>query len=125
MKRDDWISFVKWLINYAEGFTWVDDHINSSGYIDCPNGEDINYDDIFGPEHYPLLLHRAWDGFNRKSVVRLSKDQYAVSQKSWYGIRKEYNDFKHNESTLTIQEQAMEFLLEEMWKLKEVTNVKI
>jgi len=107
-------EFLNWLISYAEDITLsIYDELFINKYLECQLESKIF------PTIYPFILHRAWDGFNRKTLTSLSKDRHAVSQKSWYGIRKEYNDFKYIESTLTIQEQAMEFLLKEMWKIKE------
>jgi len=109
------MEFVKWLVKYAEDFEIIIDgeyNILRFRYRGRQNYDwVVDIIDISEWCFYPTLLHRAWDGYNRKEITTMNKDKFAASQDSWYGVSENYNQFLGIPESITMQEKAMEKIM--------------
>ncbi len=65
------IDFIKWMVGYADGFDWEEEHLRVQ---EAGKGEikDWINNIVWVKIYYPLLLQRAIEGVNRNSVYNKS-----------------------------------------------------
>lgn len=99
------VGFSEWLAIHAEDFEYAP-------------GIGLTYkgEDLIEGDRLALLIHRAWDGYNRVKISPMMKDNHSAYQKSWFGIEYKYNSYKGITSELTIQEQAMRDCMEYIYE---------
>ncbi|MCK5614048.1 hypothetical protein KAR91_69940 [Candidatus Pacearchaeota archaeon] len=110
-ESDKDIEFIKWMVDYAEGFRWEDEGMF------CPSGCYRSCDAGFlrTKQIYPFLRQRAVEGVNRESekwiIIQTNSFVRLVDKTSAFKIPEV--DFKFAEMTI---DQAKEAALMYIWE---------
>ena len=104
------IDFIKWLVSYAEGFTWL-----TVLTIYAPDGEPCRIDsESFKLIYYPLLLQKAIERINRKGDYEISifKDRvYLNDYAKTFGTP--YNFIQYGWTIDKAKEKALRYIWEQ------------
>ena len=102
-------EFIKWMCELVEGFGYIDYVLSQSSDL-----EQVRFNNII----FPLLIHRAVEGWNKQEYKRLVINKYQICLNLWPFIKTEkaYNFRIYQPESLTHAECAMLHCLLDVFK---------
>ena len=117
-------EFIKWMCEYAKGFEFIqcEDNYFSISVNNQEYGNIITDEIIF-----PLLIHRAVEGWNKQEYKRLVINKYQICLNLWPFIKTEkaYNFRIYQPESLTHAECAMLHCLLDIFKEQEERDERV